>query len=78
MRITSHRNEQGYSILEALIACSLTMMAAAGITKLSGVAQGIASRAYIEVTAQCERPACSKGISRVTCVCDTDSYTVIP
>ena len=28
MRVTSHWNEQGYSIVEALIACSLTMMAA--------------------------------------------------
>lgn len=77
MRLTRHREEHGYLILEALIACSLTMMAAAGITKLTSVARSLTSRTYIEVTAPCERPTCSRGVSRITCVCDTDSYTVI-
>jgi type II secretory pathway component PulJ len=32
MSVVFHREDRGYSILEALIACSLTMMVAAGIT----------------------------------------------
>jgi hypothetical protein len=78
MSVVFHREDRGYSILEALIACSLTMMVAAGITKLTGVASSVASRAYIEVTPPCERATCSRGVSRITCVCDANSYTVIP
>jgi hypothetical protein len=78
MRLTHHQKEQGYSILEALIACSLTMMAAAVITKLTSVAQGLTSRADIELAPACEQPTCSSGLSRIVCSCDNDSYTVIP
>ncbi len=78
MRVTSHWNEQGYSIVEALIACSLTMMAAAGITKLTSVAQSVTSRVDIEIASPCEQPICSSGLSQIVCSCDTDSYTVIP
>jgi hypothetical protein len=78
MRVTSHWNEQGYSIVEALIACSLTMMVAAGITKLASVAQSVTSRVDIEISPPCGQPICSSGLSRIACVCDTDSYTVIP
>jgi hypothetical protein len=78
MRVASHRLEAGYSILEALIACSLTMIVAAGVSKLTSVAKSLASRAYIEVTPSCEGPTCSRGIGRVTCICDKEMYTVIP
>lgn len=78
MRVASQSPQAGYSILEALIACSLTMLVAAGISKLTSVAQALTTRAYSEVTPSCDRPTCSRGIRDVTCVCDGDMYTVIP
>jgi hypothetical protein len=78
MRVVSHHPQDGYSILEALIACSLTMIVAAGISKLASVAKSLTSRAYSEVSPSCERPTCSRGLGGVTCICNREMYTVVP
>jgi hypothetical protein len=78
MRVASSRGQAGYSILEALIACSLVMLVAACVSKLTNVGKTLATRAYSEITPPCERPTCSRGVHGITCVCNADMYTVIP
>ena len=78
MRLKHHASERAYSIVEALIACSLTMMLAAGVTKIASVASVVASTASRNLTVPCERPTCSTSTDRIVCACDTQSFTVIP
>lgn len=78
MRLRDHTSESAYSIVEALIACSLTMMLAAGISKIGSVASVVASTASRNLTVPCEQPTCSTSTDRIVCACDTQSFTVIP
>ncbi len=74
LRLRSH----GYSLLEALIACSVTGIVTAGAWQL---VQG--STALVEATSRastqlCVSPICAESVSQIACQCNEMSWVVIP
>lgn len=59
----------GYGMLEALVACSLTIIASVGLWKLICATRHLARESLHETQLSCETPQCSDLNHTTICVC---------
>ena len=72
-----HRSNRGYSMLEALISCSIALIASVGLWKLIGATRHLAFRALSETQKQCAIPECSEIGHATVCLCGEQRFTVL-
>jgi Tfp pilus assembly protein PilV len=73
----SVRRQRGYSMLEALVSCSLALIASVGLWKLISATRQLASRGLSETKAQCAIPECSANNHQSICVCGEQRFVVL-
>jgi hypothetical protein len=73
----SDRGQRGYSMLEALVSCSLALIASVGLWKLISATRQLALRGLSETKAQCSIPECSESNYHSICICGEQRFIVL-
>lgn len=69
--------QSGYTLLEALIATSVTALVSAGLWQLVAATRTLAYTSFATTQPQCDAPQCSTTAQGTACTCGQDSYFII-
>lgn len=73
--LARHQQTQtGYTLLEALVATSITLLVSAGLWQLVAASRTLADTGFVTTQPLCDIPQCNTATNGVTCSCGEDSY----
>jgi|GEM_PF-3361344 len=71
------QTQAGYTILEALVATSLTSLVSVGLWQLVHSTRTLATARFEDSQPQCEAPQCSETSTQVLCTCGDIHYVTL-
>jgi hypothetical protein len=77
MLAPQQQTQNGYTLLEALIATSMTVLVSAGLWQLVAATRTLAHTGFVATQPLCDTPQCNTTTNGVACSCGEDSYFII-
>lgn len=70
-------SQRGYTMIEAIVAASITALISAGLWQLVAATSKLAHASFIEIRSDCDTPKCMQTDSGVACSCGRYTYFIL-
>jgi hypothetical protein len=70
-------SQRGYTMIEALIAASITALISASMWQLVAATSKLVHASFLDASPDCDTPKCIEARGGVTCTCGSYSYFIL-